>query len=203
MKKREIMEWLWEDVGIVIMGFINEDYHPDSRVVEIIHGDEQGVYFFFREDDPLFPLLIREKKISITGLLPGSSPEKSEFVKLTGEAEYLGERRKKEFLDDYPEKRKLWSKEEILSKVGVFALRAGSGIYHDKKGTVKEFSFGNTGEKYQYKISNRCIRCMECVRICPVKAIRVKGVRCEIDQALCIHCGACYNTCAFGAIERF
>jgi NADH-quinone oxidoreductase subunit F len=48
-----------------------------------------------------------------------------------------------------------------------------------------------------------CTGCTACARKCPTKAIQgvVKGPH-KIDPELCISCGACYETCRFGAVER-
>jgi ferredoxin len=51
-------------------------------------------------------------------------------------------------------------------------------------------------------LPDKCIGCTACARKCPVTAI--SGERREvhvIDQAACIKCGVCYETCKFGAIE--
>ena len=51
-------------------------------------------------------------------------------------------------------------------------------------------------------LPDKCIGCTACARKCPVAAI--SGERREvhvIDQAACIKCGVCYETCKFGAIE--
>ncbi|MCK9202849.1 MAG: 4Fe-4S binding protein [Bacteroidales bacterium] len=48
-----------------------------------------------------------------------------------------------------------------------------------------------------------CIKCYSCIRICPVKAIRV-DVNTEfpsIIPARCIGCGSCYRACSPGAIS--
>jgi Na+-translocating ferredoxin:NAD+ oxidoreductase RNF subunit RnfB len=49
---------------------------------------------------------------------------------------------------------------------------------------------------------DQCIRCYSCVRICPVKAIRV-DVKTEFPTILperCIGCGSCYRSCSPAAI---
>ncbi len=51
-------------------------------------------------------------------------------------------------------------------------------------------------------LPDKCIGCTACARKCPVAAI--SGERREvhvIDQAACIKCGVCFETCKFGAIE--
>ena len=56
-----------------------------------------------------------------------------------------------------------------------------------------------------FKINiKKCTGCTACARKCPTKAITgvVKGPH-KIDADLCIACGACYETCRFGAVERF
>ncbi|MCK9220006.1 MAG: 4Fe-4S binding protein [Bacteroidales bacterium] len=54
-----------------------------------------------------------------------------------------------------------------------------------------------------FKIDNKsCIKCYSCIRICPVKAIRVDvntGFP-SIIPARCIGCGSCYRACAPAAI---
>lgn len=46
-----------------------------------------------------------------------------------------------------------------------------------------------------------CQDCYRCVRVCPVKAIRVNGGQARIDARLCVQCGTCVRECPQHAKE--
>ena len=46
----------------------------------------------------------------------------------------------------------------------------------------------------------KCVACGECVRYCPVNAIRIENRKARIDGDLCIRCGECTVTCPEHAI---
>jgi NADH-quinone oxidoreductase subunit F len=54
-----------------------------------------------------------------------------------------------------------------------------------------------------YKITDKCIGCTRCAKICPVTCIsgKVKMLH-VIDQDRCIKCGACFKVCPVEAIVR-
>lgn len=44
-----------------------------------------------------------------------------------------------------------------------------------------------------------CQDCYKCVRLCPVKAIKIENDAASIIEDLCIHCGICVDACPVGA----
>lgn len=62
---------------------------------------------------------------------------------------------------------------------------------------------GQCSALLQYRITEKCVGCTACARICPVGAITgtVKNLH-LIDLTKCIKCGACMSKCHFNAIVR-
>lgn len=50
-----------------------------------------------------------------------------------------------------------------------------------------------------YTLTANCQDCYRCVRVCPVKAIRVSNGQAYIQDELCIKCGTCVRECPQGA----
>lgn len=46
-----------------------------------------------------------------------------------------------------------------------------------------------------------CTGCITCCKVCPTKAIRVRGGLARVNHALCIDCGACAHYCPHGAAK--
>lgn len=54
-------------------------------------------------------------------------------------------------------------------------------------------------ENVIYTVTANCQDCYRCVRVCPVKAIRVRDGQAYIEDDLCIKCGTCVRECPQGA----
>lgn len=69
--------------------------------------------------------------------------------------------------------------------------------------TDKKCPAGSCQALLQYFITDKCIGCTKCAKVCPVHCIsgKVKQLH-VIDQDICIKCGACQEACPVDAITR-
>ncbi len=69
-----------------------------------------------------------------------------------------------------------------------------------KEPIVREvFPLGNSEViKNGYEITDKCIKCKKCEKICPQKCINDF----KINQTHCLHCGLCYEKCPVNAIRK-
>lgn len=62
----------------------------------------------------------------------------------------------------------------------------------------------NACEDNTYTVTNACQGCLAhpCREICPKGAITFKDKKAYIDQEKCVHCGLCFKTCPYHAIQH-
>ena len=59
------------------------------------------------------------------------------------------------------------------------------------------------GNLVTYEITEKCVGCGACRKVCPVNAITGSPKKQHvIDQDKCIKCGMCFKTCKFDAIAK-
>ncbi len=62
---------------------------------------------------------------------------------------------------------------------------------------------GQCSNLVKYVINDNCIGCTACARVCPAECISGERKQMHtIDQDQCIKCGACFDKCKFGAIDK-
>ena len=61
------------------------------------------------------------------------------------------------------------------------------------------FALGGSEKTFKgYEITDKCIQCGKCERICPQKCIKDF----VINQTHCLHCGLCFEECPVNAVRK-
>ncbi|MBC2856919.1 MAG: [FeFe] hydrogenase, group A [Cetobacterium sp.] len=84
-------------------------------------------------------------------------------------------------------------------------LEAIDNFYHEFEEHIEEHRCyaGECPQLVRFRITEKCIGCTACARVCPVKCItgKVKEKH-EIDIERCTHCGQCVVACPVNAINE-
>lgn len=55
---------------------------------------------------------------------------------------------------------------------------------------------------HNHETINKCINCMECISVCPTKAIKDENGKISFDEKLCSECDACIKRCPYNSSPR-
>ncbi len=65
------------------------------------------------------------------------------------------------------------------------------------------YTIGNGNAEFKgYQVKDKCIGCGICQKACPQNCIDLANGKATIRQQNYLHCGACFEKCPVGAIER-
>jgi len=143
----------------------------------------------------LSSLILRKKGYKIIGQIPFDMPSnwisihpalKKKSVNFIFEKNYF--RVEKHFKKLYPNKNNFASREDIIQDVLISPV---SFAYY----IIGRFFLAKS-----YYASNKCINCNQCIKQCPVKAIKKVNKR-PFWTTKCESCMKCMNTCPVDAIE--
>lgn len=219
MTIKEVYEYA-EKIGVLVFSTISGD-EVHSRVAHFNGFDDEGIYFRTMKNKPFCRQLIETGKVTICGCtdtkILGHKEDgtpifpPSYVFRLIGEVRRVPEeviRKKAETnkylltavndMDKYP-----------AMKEGNFVIYKGKGEifdvdfegqYRDHKLLRTRFSYGGTPyNQAGPRITDRCIECGKCMKVCSFKAIR-KGSPYEVIPERCDDCGSCILSCPVNAI---
>ena len=178
-----------------------KDGEPQSRIIDIMHYDESGIYFLTCDTKPFYRQLTENKKIAVTGIT-------SDYiqVRLTGAVKALAPEMLEQLFKENPSMAELFPDKGEHGNFIVFQLYKGKGEIFDLSGKLnkmnrKRFAFGGeTVHEAGCVITDKCIACGECKDVCPFNAIS-EGEIYRINPEFCDECGICYRVCPAEAID--
>lgn len=173
---------------------------PQSRIVDVMFVQEDGLYFMTCKSKPFYRQLIESSFVAITAMT-------QDFVqiRLTGDVELVSSELINQIYAENPDFDQLFPRDDDHEFMEVFRVFRGKGEIFDLSGNVVKmqrhrFAFGGKiVREAGCKILNNCIGCGRCKRTCPFAAIQ-EGTPYKIDPKYCDECGRCIVACPVNAI---
>ena len=200
MQRNEYLKLLVEDIHSAVVATTGADGHPQTRVIDMMLWDEEGVYFLTAKGKAFYAQLIEQ------GFIALSAAKGKVSVSLRGRIKNIGGEKRDEIFEKNPYMQSIYPG-DTRAALEVFCLYEAQGEYFDisdpahvtRDGiTIGQASAAQTG----YFVGSGCIGCKLCYAVCPQKCIDITTKPVVIDQHRCLHCGRCAETCPKQVIEK-
>lgn len=195
------------DMQRVVAATVDDAGMPETRAVEMLDADAEGLYFVVDRTTGFYAQLVARKSLAFTGV-QGASYDECVTITLRGRVEEMGSGLVLPLLEKNEEVFGFYKNEESRKNLTVFRMYQGAGERVERHvGTVActPLRFGdermNAGiKKRSYFITEDCDGCRACVSKCPEGCIDVSMIPAVIDQERCTRCGNCEMACFQEAI---
>ncbi|MDD6657667.1 MAG: 4Fe-4S binding protein [Lachnospiraceae bacterium] len=191
---------LVEDIHSTIVATIGADGHPQTRVIDMMHYDEEGIYFLTAKGKMFYEQLMEQQYIAI------SATKDKKAVSLRGRVKNIGKKNLDVMFEKNPYMREIYPG-DTLDALEVFCLYEAQGEFFDISNPsriVREtIIIGETeAAEIGFFVGEGCSGCKVCYSVCPQKCIDVSVQTAVIDQHHCLHCGRCAEVCPKQVIEK-
>ena len=170
-----------ELVGVLAFATVDQEGAPQIRNISAIHYEKDAIYFFTARGKNFCRELQEDGRVQIL-----CYTRYKEMIRMSGKAYTVAE-----------EEQEKWRDLIFIDQAEVEYFNLGvNPIFRET------YSLGSvTLKKKGYHITEKCIGCGKCKRVCPQRCID-EGKPYVINQNHCLHCGNCYENCPVKAIER-
>lgn len=205
MEAGEILKILKDKIHTTVIATMNEDNKPETRVIDIMISDNDGLYFITAKGKRFYEQLISTKYVSISGFY-GQTTLSSVAISINGAVTEMSEKYVDRVFKENPYMNDIYPTTDSRIALVVFKVYKGCGEYFDlSKKPIERLSFSFGGDdlkSHGYYINDNCILCKRCTQVCPQNCIEVKGKIAVIRQENCLHCGNCKSVCPIDCVER-
>ena len=206
METKDYLRFISEIIHTTIVATVDDDNLPVTAAIDMMHSEENSLYFLTAKGKSLYQRLIKRKFISLTAV-KGEEPLSSVSVSLRGKVREIGYDLIPFLFEKNPYMKSIYPTEESRLALTVFQLYEGSGQWFDlSKKPIEHFSFtfGGTEAQQQpaYFIDKKCNACGSCLKVCPQNCIENTTAPFKIRQNNCLNCGNCISVCPVGAVVR-
>jgi uncharacterized pyridoxamine 5'-phosphate oxidase family protein len=126
----EYLKELVENMHTVVLATVDDENHPQTRVIEIMLYQDDKLYFLTATTKPLYDELIKNPYISFTGI-KGDNVMSSKAISVSGIVRGVGQRLLEEILMKNPYIEALYPTPEKKETLRVFEMAQGRGEYFD------------------------------------------------------------------------
>lgn len=216
MTIKEIFEH-FDKIGCCTFATIDGEY-PETRIAHFLVYDDEGIYFMTMNTKPFYKQLKSTGKLSVCGLYADTTVKETAegnlefddgyFIRISGDVREVS-------IDEIKEKNNpafsycIEDNERYPAMTAFVLYRAKGEIYdydfakknRDHKLERKRFSYGGINYvKAGLSITDKCISCGKCSKVCTFGAIYKDGEKYSINGDRCDECGNCYINCPVKAI---
>ena len=200
MQGMEYVKMLVEEIHSTTVATLSEDGHPQTRVIDMMLYDEDGIYFLTAKGKAFYAQLMQQQFLAL------SATRDKKAVSLRGKIRNIGSEKLDEIFEKNSYMQRIYPG-DTRDALEVFCLYEAQGEYFDisdpshiVRATIL---IGDVEEKQSgYFVTEACIGCKLCYSVCPQKCIDISKKPVEIDQKHCLHCGKCFEVCPKRAIIR-
>lgn len=205
MDLRKFFGVLVDEIHSVVVATVSKDGLPTTRVIDLMLEDEYGLYFLTAKGKAFYQMLLDQKYVSLSGMVGSGGTLTKKAISVSGAVRSIGSSRLDEIFEKNPYMKTIYSSSESRKALEVFCIYKGQGEYFDLSSNPisrQSFTFGGTKQRlFGYRITDDCFACGDCTDRCPSSCIS-PGDPYVINQAHCLHCGNCFEVCAYDAVEK-
>ena len=205
MKTKEILNYLEKKIHSVIIATVDDKGLPVTCAIDIMDGDENGLYFLTAKGKGFYNRLKKSGYAALTGM-NGRDTLSCVAISVRGKVREIGNAPLQKLFEKNPYMKKIYPG-DTKDAIEVFWLYEAQGEYFDisnPSNIVRDtITIGKT-EAVQtgYFIGKECIGCKLCYSVCPQKCIDISSVPVTINHNHCLHCGRCAEICPKQCIEK-
>ena len=200
MTKQNYLKLLVETIHSTTIATIGADGHPQTRVIDMMLYDEQGVYFLTAKGKAFYAQLMEQGYIAL------SATKGKISISLRGKTKNIGSEKLDEIFEKNTYMKSIYPG-DTRRALEVFCLYEAAGEYFDISDPAHilrdSIVIGNPAHTASgFVIGTGCIGCGTCLAVCPQKCIDIGQTPAVIDQHHCLHCGRCVESCPVQAVVR-
>ena len=191
-------------VGVLNVATVDENGNPQIRCISAVHYNEDSFYFFTARGKNVAKELLADGRVQILVYT-----RFKEMIRLSAKAYPVDEEKQKAAIDT------IFEEQPYLANLYPGDKRYIGICFEIKDGSIEYFNLGvnpifretyticnGNAEFKGYQVTDKCIGCGNCQKVCPQNCIDLANGKAIIRQQNCLHCGACFEKCPVGAIKR-